>query len=174
MEKGCWVRGRSQGLRDSTDPKADTAEAPTQGARQPGSHPHVPSDQGGPLSPSQPPPSRETSGLLASSPSIPPAQDWARTLAPSKGWAAHPEDAVRVGSGVRRLGGKVAFLVALCTASSSSSIHLPSREPLISSPGGLLAPRESPHPGQALPIATRTHPTKPYVFFSEDVSATSS
>lgn len=168
MEKGCWVRGRSQGLRDSTDPRADTAEAPTQDARQPGSHPYVPSDQGGPLSPSQPP-SRETSSLLASSPSIPPAQDWARTLAPSKGWAAHPEDAARVGSGVRRLGGKVAFLVALCTASSSSSIHLPGREPLISSPGG-----ESPHSGQALPIATRTYPAKPYVFFSEDVSATSS
>lgn len=79
-----------------------------------------------------------------------------------------------MGSGVRRLGGKVAFLVALCTASSSSSIHLPGQEPLISSPGGLLAPRGAPHPGQALPIATRTHPAEPYVFFSEDVSATSS
>ena len=91
-----------------------------------------------------------------------------------RGQAAHPEGAARVGSGVRRFGGKVAFLVALCTASSSSSIHLPGREPLISSPGGGCCPPRSPHPGQALPMAARTRPAKPYVFFSEDVSATSS
>lgn len=79
---------------------------------------------------------------------------------------------MRAGSGIWRLGGKVTFLVtflvALCTASSSSSIHLPHQEPLLSSPAEWGPPRA------ALPTPPGPHPARPYVFFSEDVSATSS
>lgn len=136
MEKGHQATGRSQGLGDSPHPRADAAEAPAQGARSPGGHPQVPSDQGGPLSPSQPRSgeTQQPAGLVSQCP--PGNGTGLGVRLPARGCAAHPEGAARVGSGVRRLGGKVAFLVALCTASSSSSIHLPDREPLVSSPGG--------------------------------------
>lgn len=167
------LRGRRRDIRPRAGARG-SGTAPTPGRTlpkpphkvpgAPGSHPQVPSDQGGPLSPSQPC-SGETQQPAGLVPQCPPSNGTGVGLRlPARGCAAHPEGAARVGSGVRRLGGKVAFLVALCTASSSSSIHLPNREPLVSSPagwGGLYPPpREAPVPGEALPIAAAPVPPR--------------